>query len=106
MAPFAKCLGNVCPMYSAAVQRATPGHDICVCAFQLEKDYNLVKSFYSQSARLDVDLACFWQQICAAVWRGTLDPELFEVGNCRFDLIGHEAVHVRAGRLSLPPGQD
>ena len=37
---------------------------------------------------------------------GTLAPELFEVGNCWFDLLGHEAVHVRADRLALPSGQD
>ena len=28
------------------------------------------------------------------------------MGNCRFNLLGHEAVHVRAGRLTLPPVQD
>ena len=54
---------------------------------------------------MDANLTCFWQQARTAVWRGTLAPELFEVGNCWFDLLGHEAVHVRAGRLLLPPGQ-
>ena len=37
---------------------------------------------------------------------GTLASELFEVGNCRFDLLGHEVVHVRPNRIALHPGQD
>ena len=97
---------KVCRLHFVEVNSSTTGHDSCVCAFQPEEVCDLHECPCSQSARMVDNLARFRQQTCAAVERDTLAPELLEVGNCRFNLLGHEAVHVSAGRLALPPGED
>ena len=78
-APFTKCRGQICSLRSVEVLSSTHWNDVSVLSVQLEIDYTLFECFGSQTAGVDVDLACFWIQACAAVGRGTLAVELFEV---------------------------
>ena len=70
---------EVCQTNSFEVNCSTYRHDLGVAGFQLEEENDFLQGPRAQPARLDVSLACFWKQACAANRSGTVSLDLLEV---------------------------